>query len=57
MADAHIYPSAEYDKMVSDVREIMEDRNVMKQHLKQQLEHAMAESKETYIKMLECNIP
>ena len=57
VADAHIYPSAEYDKMVSDVREIMEDRNVMKQHLKQQLEHAMAESKETYIKMLECNIP
>lgn len=51
-ADIHIYPIAEFEKMVLDVQEIMADRNVMEQHLEKQQEYALAENKETYAEVL-----
>ena len=52
-ADAHIYPIAEFDRLVSDVKEIMADRDSMERHLKLQLQDAMAEEKETYLRLTE----
>ena len=52
-ADAHIYPIAEFDRLVSDVKEIMADRDSMERHLKMQLQDAMAEEKETYLRLTE----
>lgn len=53
VADMHIYPAAEFDRMVSDVKEIMKDRKQMEHHLRMQREDAMAEEKETYVKLTE----
>lgn len=51
VADAHIYPIAEFDRMVSDVRELMESRDAMERHLRMQREDVMAEEKETYLRL------
>lgn len=48
VADAHIYPVTEFDRMVSDMREIMEDEETMKHHLRMQMQDALAEEKESY---------
>ena len=53
VADAHIYPIAEFDRLVSDVKEIMAEEKVLEHHLKMQLEDAMAEEKETYLRLTE----
>lgn len=53
VADAHVYPTAEFERLVSDVKEIMESREEMERHLKMQLEDAMAEEKETYLRLAE----
>lgn len=52
VADEHIYSVSEFDRMVFDVQRIMADGNVMQQHLEKQQRHALAETKETYMKML-----
>lgn len=39
--------------MVSDVKEIMAEEKVLEHHLKMQLEDAMAEEKETYLRLTE----
>ena len=53
-ADPHVYPAAEFDRMVSDVRETMENQEQMERHLQMQREDAMAEEKETYVRLAEC---
>ncbi|MCM1231927.1 MAG: accessory Sec system glycosylation chaperone GtfB [Ruminococcus flavefaciens] len=53
VANAHIYPIAEFDRLVSDVREIMESSEAMERHLEMQLTDAMAEKKETYRSLIE----
>lgn len=53
VADAHIYPAASFDRMILDVKEVMENRKRMEHHLKLQREDAMAEDKETYARLLD----
>ncbi|MEY8284930.1 accessory Sec system glycosylation chaperone GtfB [Lachnospiraceae bacterium 50-23] len=53
VADAHVYPAAEFGRLVSDVRAVMEDREQMEQHLKMQRKDAMAEEKEAYTALTE----
>ena len=53
VADAHVYPIAEFDRMVSDVKEVMDNKEAMERHLKMQLKDAMAEDKETYLRLAE----
>lgn len=53
VADAHIYPVSAFDRMVSDVRQMMEDAELMKYHLRMQHEGAMVEEKEAYIRIME----
>ena len=52
VAETHIYPIAEFDRMVSDVKEIMESEEAMGRHLGMQLADAMAEEKETYVNLI-----
>lgn len=47
-----IYPVAEFDRMVSDLKVVMEDVGIMEQRLKEQRKYALAESKETYVDLL-----
>ena len=51
-ADAHIYPAAEFEHLVSDVKETLEKPEIMEYHLKLQREDAMAEEKEIYANMM-----
>lgn len=51
-ADLHVYPAAEFDRLVSDVKELMKDQKLMERHLRMQHEDAMAEEKEIYMKLL-----
>lgn len=53
VADEHIYPIAAFDRMVSDVRQIMEDAELMRHHLEIQHDDAMVEEKEAYIRLME----
>lgn len=53
MADAHVYPAIAFDSMISDVRQMMEDAELMKRHLEMQHDDAMVEEKETYIRFME----
>lgn len=53
VADEHVYPTAAFDRMVSDVRQIMEDPELMKRHLEKQHTDAMVEDKEAYIGLME----
>ena len=52
VAEAHIYPVAEYAKMAADVREMMENGENMDRHLKMQLAEAMAEDRDAYMQVL-----
>ena len=52
VAEAHIYPVAEYAKMAADVREMMENGETMDRHLKMQLAEAMAEDRDAYMQVL-----
>lgn len=53
VADAHVYSIAEFDRLVSDVKEIMGSKEAMERHLGMQLTDAMAEEKEAYLKLTE----
>lgn len=53
VADAHVYPAAAFDRMVSDVRQMMEDVGLMKHHLEMQHDDAMVEEKDVYIRLME----
>lgn len=53
VADAHVYLVEEFDRLVSDVKAIMESEETMEQHLKMQLVDAMAEERETYLRLAE----
>lgn len=48
VADEHIYPMSEFDRLLQDVREIMADEYIMGRHLEKQRKHALTETKETY---------
>ena len=48
VADEHIYPAAEFERMVSDVRAVMADTAVLEQYLERQRRHALSEDVETY---------
>ncbi len=54
VADAHVYPVGEFDRMVSDVKEVMEDGEALERHLRLQLEDAMAEEGQAYLEALCC---
>lgn len=51
VADAHVYPIEEFDRLVSDLKEIMGSREVMEKHLRMQLEDALSEEKEAYLRL------
>lgn len=55
VADEHIYPVAEFEKMKVDVRTIMDDDAAMEWHLSRQHRHALAEDTEGYRKILDGN--
>lgn len=48
VADAHIYPVMEFERMVSDVQAVMADEKKVEERLERQHMWALAESKETY---------
>lgn len=52
VADEHIYPVAEFEKMVADICSIINNDAIGRQHLKRQHEDALAENKKTYVKTL-----
>ncbi len=53
VADRHIYPAEALDRMISDIRRVMGDAELMKAHLKMQHDDAMVEEKEAYISLVE----
>ena len=53
VAEKQIYPAAEFERMVSDISAVLRDEKVMRKRLEGQHEYAMAETKKTYMKMLE----
>jgi len=55
VADEHIYPVAEFERMKADVRTIMGDDAAMEWHLSRQRMHALAEDLEGYMKILDSN--
>lgn len=55
VADEHIYPMAEFERMKADIRAIMDDGAAMEWHLSRQHRHAMAEDKEAYRKIFDGN--
>lgn len=52
VADMHIYPAAEFERMAADVKETMLTEAVMESELEKQRKYALAEDKETYRKLL-----
>ena len=52
VADTHIYLADELGRMVSDIQEILVDKNVMDEHLERQHRWALAENWETYKEIL-----
>lgn len=48
VAKEHIYPAAEFEKMISDIKAVMEEPEVMEQYLDRQRRHALSEDVETY---------
>lgn len=52
IAQEQIYPAVDYDRMVTDIKAVMEDKKMMQMRLEKQREYAMAECKETYIELL-----
>lgn len=53
VADRHIYPAEAFDRMISDIRRVMGDAELMKAHLKMQHDDALVEEKEAYISLME----
>ncbi len=53
VADRHIYPAEAFDRMISDIRRVIGDAELMKAHLKMQHDDAMVEEKEAYISLME----
>ena len=51
VADDHIYLANEADRMIVDVKRIMEDVELMDKHLTIQHEAAMAEGKAAYVEL------
>lgn len=51
VADDHIYLSSETDKMIADVKNIMEDSDLMDRHLAKQHEAAMTEDEVAYAEL------
>lgn len=48
VAEEHIYSVAAFDKMVSDIKAVMENEALFDQHLERQHRHALSENVETY---------
>lgn len=53
VAEEQVYPAAEFERMVSDFRVVLEDERAMRRRLEKQHEYAMAETTEAYAEMLE----
>lgn len=53
VADSHIYSVGEFGKMVSDIKAILENEDLMEQHLAKQHEDALVEEKDAYVRMIE----
>lgn len=51
IAEEHIYPAADADRMTARIREVMDDRNEMERSLARQREAAMAEEAAAYGKL------
>ncbi len=49
VADEHIYPSSDVNRMISDISAILEDKKLAEEHLKMQHEAGLAETKEQYM--------
>lgn len=47
----HIYPAADVKRMISDIRDIMNNTGLLDEHLKRQRGSAMAEEKEAYLNL------
>ena len=48
VAEAHIYPSKDVNRMISDIKALLEDKELATEHLNMQHEAALTETKETY---------
>lgn len=55
VAEEHIYPIAEFEKMVSEIKAVMESEASLDQHLERQRRHALAENAETYRSVIYSN--
>ena len=55
VAEEHIYPVAEFEKMVSEIKAVMESEASLDQHLERQRRHALAENVETYRSVIYSN--
>ena len=49
VADVHVYPASNVNRMIADVRKAMKDAAVLDQRLERQREAAMAETAERYV--------
>lgn len=52
IASDHIYHITEFERMVSDIQGVMKNKSVMNAHLKKQWTEAMAETRQSYARML-----
>lgn len=53
VAEEHIYPIAEFEKMRIDIKKIMGDEKIMKEHLQKQQRAALAENVNSYKEILD----
>lgn len=52
VADEHIYPILEFERLVSDVRAVMADEAILEKYLEKQRAHALSDTKEDYIRVV-----
>ena len=52
VADEHIYPVKDFNRMVLDIRSTLESTDQMDRHLEMQHRDAMAEKEETYVRIM-----
>lgn len=52
VADGHIYPLKDFDRMVLDIKNTIESTEQMNRHLEMQYNGAMVEEKETYVRVI-----
>lgn len=52
VADAHVYQTFEFERMVSDIKAVLENEDIMEQHLNWQHRDALAENKDAYVELL-----